>query len=99
MPYGVLGDRSSYFELATCNSCVKRDKLSHRAPSSPAGRRFPSPLFGSSARGRARPDSDVDLGILSVDEDLPRHAELELQEGSNAPAVARSISSGSTTLE
>jgi predicted nucleotidyltransferase len=36
-------------------------------------------LFGSHARGRARPDSDVDLGILPVDRDLPVHAELDLQ--------------------
>ncbi|MBA2320945.1 MAG: nucleotidyltransferase domain-containing protein, partial [Deltaproteobacteria bacterium] len=26
-------------------------------------------LFGSTARGTARPDSDVDIGILSVDPD------------------------------
>lgn len=36
-------------------------------------------LFGSRARGRARPDSDVDVGIIPVDENLPLHAELALQ--------------------
>jgi predicted nucleotidyltransferase len=28
-------------------------------------------LFGSAARGRARPDSDVDLGIIPLDPALP----------------------------
>jgi predicted nucleotidyltransferase len=36
-------------------------------------------LFGSAARGRTRPDSDVDVGILPNDPDLPLHAELDLQ--------------------
>jgi uncharacterized protein YutE (UPF0331/DUF86 family)/predicted nucleotidyltransferase len=36
-------------------------------------------LFGSAARGRSRPDSDVDVGIVPVDADLPLRAELELQ--------------------
>jgi predicted nucleotidyltransferase len=36
-------------------------------------------VFGSAAEDRARPDSDVDVGILPCDPDLPLHAELELQ--------------------
>jgi predicted nucleotidyltransferase len=36
-------------------------------------------LFGSAVSGRARPDSDVDVGILPDDTDLPLHAELDLQ--------------------
>ena len=36
-------------------------------------------LFGSHARGRARPDSDVDVGIVPVDPCLPLTAELDLQ--------------------
>jgi predicted nucleotidyltransferase len=36
-------------------------------------------LFGSTARGRARPDSDVDLAILPVDREMPLRAELDLQ--------------------
>ncbi|MGH7899892.1 MAG: type VII toxin-antitoxin system MntA family adenylyltransferase antitoxin [Candidatus Binatia bacterium] len=36
-------------------------------------------LFGSSARGHAHADSDVDLAILPVDPELPLHAELVLQ--------------------
>jgi uncharacterized protein len=35
-------------------------------------------LFGSRAAGRARPDSDFDVGILPVDADLPLRAELAL---------------------
>jgi predicted nucleotidyltransferase len=33
-------------------------------------------LFGSHATGKARDDSDVDLGIVPVDEDVPLGAEL-----------------------
>lgn len=36
-------------------------------------------LFGSAARGRLRPDSDVDLAILPADPELPLEAELDLQ--------------------
>ena len=36
-------------------------------------------LFGSHARGRARPDSDVDIGVIPVDPELPLHDELHLQ--------------------
>lgn len=36
-------------------------------------------LFGSGARGSMRPDSDVDIGILPVDPDLPFGAEADLQ--------------------
>ena len=36
-------------------------------------------LFGSRARDRARPDSDVDVGIVPVDAALPLGAELALQ--------------------
>jgi predicted nucleotidyltransferase len=36
-------------------------------------------LFGSRARGLARPDSDADVGILPVDPGLALAAELELQ--------------------
>jgi predicted nucleotidyltransferase len=36
-------------------------------------------LLGSRARSRAREDSDVDIGILPVDPDLPLREELELQ--------------------
>jgi predicted nucleotidyltransferase len=36
-------------------------------------------LFGSAARGTLRPDSDVDVGIVPVDAEVPLHAELELQ--------------------
>jgi predicted nucleotidyltransferase len=36
-------------------------------------------LFGSAARGRAGPDSDIDVGILPSDPDLTLHAELDLQ--------------------
>jgi predicted nucleotidyltransferase len=36
-------------------------------------------LFGSRARGRARPESDVDLAVLPRDADLPLRAELALQ--------------------
>lgn len=36
-------------------------------------------LFGSAARGRLRPDSDIDVGIIPEDSNLPLHAELELQ--------------------
>jgi predicted nucleotidyltransferase len=40
-------------------------------------------LFGSHARGTARPDSDVDIAIASVDELTPR------QEASLAAALER----------
>jgi len=36
-------------------------------------------LFGSAVSGRMRPESDVDVGIVPVDPDLPLGAELELQ--------------------
>jgi len=36
-------------------------------------------LFGSRARGTARPESDLDVGIVPVDRDLPLGGELELQ--------------------
>ncbi len=36
-------------------------------------------LFGSHARGRARPDSDVDIGVIPVDPALPLRDELHLQ--------------------
>lgn len=36
-------------------------------------------LFGSTARGTHRPDSDVDVGIIPVDRELKLGAELELQ--------------------
>ena len=36
-------------------------------------------LFGSAPGGRARPDSDLDVGIMPDDPDLPLHTELELQ--------------------
>lgn len=36
-------------------------------------------VFGSVARGQARPDSDVDIGILPADPELPLSAELDLQ--------------------
>ncbi len=36
-------------------------------------------LFGSAARARLRPDSDLDVGILPRDPDLPLRAELDLQ--------------------
>ncbi|MEW6270509.1 MAG: nucleotidyltransferase domain-containing protein [Thermodesulfobacteriota bacterium] len=36
-------------------------------------------LFGSFARGTERADSDVDLGIVPMDEALPLRAELEMQ--------------------
>jgi len=35
-------------------------------------------LFGSYARGRARPDSDVDVGIIPVDAELTLNDELSL---------------------
>jgi predicted nucleotidyltransferase len=36
-------------------------------------------LFGSSARGTDRPDSDVDVAILPVDPELPLREDLALQ--------------------
>ena len=36
-------------------------------------------LFGSAARGALRPDSDVDVGIVPSDPELPLAAELDLQ--------------------
>lgn len=36
-------------------------------------------LFGSVARGKARPDSDVDVGIIPADPELALSAELDLQ--------------------
>lgn len=36
-------------------------------------------LFGSAARGRARPNSDLDVGVVPLDTELSLHAELELQ--------------------
>lgn len=36
-------------------------------------------LFGSGARGELRPDSDLDVGIVPEDPDLPQAAELDLQ--------------------
>lgn len=36
-------------------------------------------LFGSGARGELRPDSDLDIGIVPEDPDLPLAAELDLQ--------------------
>lgn len=36
-------------------------------------------VFGSAARGELRPDSDIDVGIVPVDPDLPLAAELDLQ--------------------
>lgn len=36
-------------------------------------------LFGSCARGSLRPDSDVDIGIILRDPELPLAAELDLQ--------------------
>lgn len=36
-------------------------------------------LFGSGARGRLRADSDLDVGIVPRDPDLPLAAELDLQ--------------------
>ena len=36
-------------------------------------------LFGSAAAGRMHPESDLDVGIVPVDPDLPLRAELELQ--------------------
>lgn len=36
-------------------------------------------LFGSVARGQARPDSDLDIGIGPSDPDLRLHDELDLQ--------------------
>ena len=36
-------------------------------------------LFGSGARGARRPDSDIDLGIVPRDSELPLAAELDLQ--------------------
>jgi len=36
-------------------------------------------LFGSAATGRMHPESDLDIGIVPVDPDLPLRAELELQ--------------------
>lgn len=36
-------------------------------------------LFGSGARGELRPDSDLDIGIVPEDPDLPQAAELDLQ--------------------
>jgi predicted nucleotidyltransferase len=36
-------------------------------------------LFGSAARGRLRPDSDLDIAILPLDPELPLASELDLQ--------------------
>jgi predicted nucleotidyltransferase len=36
-------------------------------------------LFGSATAGRMHPESDLDVGIVPVDPDLPLRAELELQ--------------------
>ena len=36
-------------------------------------------VFGSAARGRLRPDSDVDVDIIPTDPGLPLAAELDLQ--------------------
>ena len=36
-------------------------------------------VFGSAARGALRPDSDVDVGIVPSDPELPLAAELDLQ--------------------
>ena len=47
-------------------------------------------LFGSAARGQLHADSDVDLGILPVDTDLPLRAELDLQ-AALAQACGRSV--------
>lgn len=47
-------------------------------------------LFGSVARGRQRPDSDVDIAILPRDPDLPLAAELDLQNGL-AKAAGREV--------
>jgi predicted nucleotidyltransferase len=50
-------------------------------------------LFGSRARGAARPDSDMDLAILPVDPELPRRdenefvAELERATGAQVDLV------------
>jgi predicted nucleotidyltransferase len=41
-------------------------------------------IFGSTARGTNRPDSDVDIAILPSDPDLPLTAELDLQRGLTA---------------
>lgn len=41
-------------------------------------------LFGSHARGAARPDSDVDIAMLPVDPKLPLHDELSLQAALSA---------------
>ncbi len=45
-------------------------------------------LFGSRARGRARPDSDFDVGILPVDPGLSLHDELELASALSAAVGA-----------
>jgi predicted nucleotidyltransferase len=47
-------------------------------------------LFGSLARGRARPDSDVDVAILPGPEGLDDRADLELQS-ELARAVGRDV--------
>lgn len=60
-------------------------------------------LFGSSARGRARPDSDVDLGILPIDPELPLHVELRLQarleRACGRPVQLVRLDHGSTLLK
>src|SRR5437867_1150473 len=47
-------------------------------------------VFGSTAQGAMHPGSDLDVGILPVDPELPLHTELELQSRLEA-ACGRSV--------
>jgi predicted nucleotidyltransferase len=58
-------------------SCIPLDRLKAALGEGPPLRL--AVLFGSAARGKIRPDSDVDVAILPEDPDLPLAVELALQ--------------------
>lgn len=61
-------------------------------------------LFGSIARGEARPDSDVDVGLLLREEpcgtlaDLPAELEVELERATGRPAQVVVLNTAPTEL-